>query len=160
MILPSLPNYVKKCKGMISLLHLRASSKLCNSKQRHPKQQRKKTFLISRAATVHFSTVQRGLLSVNTASQNSEPKSIIKVRVSSRKEGWAEMRGGERQTAAPRCRLGGRRWGCKRDLMVGWIREILVTMLNNYGSSRDQSAIDWTPQAFSAHSLGKQRLVN
>lgn len=71
----------------------------------------------------------------------------------------------------PRCRLGSWRWGSKRDLMVEWIREILVTMLNNYSSSRDQSSIDWTPQAFNTErkegerewereSLGKQRLVN
>lgn len=36
----------------------------------------------------------------------------------------------------PRCRLetpGDE--GVKKDLMVGWIREILVTMLNNYSSS-------------------------
>lgn len=42
------------------------------------------------------------------------------------------------------CRLG-LRWGCKRDLMVGWIIEIHITMLNNYSSSRDQSDADWTP---------------
>lgn len=45
------------------------------------------------------------------------------------------------------CRLAFRRWGCKRDLMVGWIIEILVTMLNNYSSSRDQSSADWTPSS-------------
>lgn len=51
--------------------------------------------------------------------------------------------------------------------MVEWIREILVTMLNNYSSSRDQSSIDWSPQAFNTErrkrereSLGKQRWVN
>lgn len=97
-------------------------------------------------------------LSVNKAFSKSTPKSIIKS--GCRQGGRGEPKWGRETNGAPRCRLGCRRWGCKRDLMVGWIREILVTMLNNYGSSRDQSAIDWTPQAFSTQSLGKQRLVN
>lgn len=97
-------------------------------------------------------------LSVNKAFSNSAPKSIIKSGCRQGRRG--EPKWGRETNGAPRCRLGCRRWGCKRDLMVGWIREILVTMLNNYGSSRDQSAIDWTPQAFSTQSLGKQRLVN
>lgn len=98
------------------------------------------------------------LLPVNKAFSNSAPKSIIKSGCRQGRRG--EPKWGRETNGAPRCRLGCRRWGCKRDLMVGWIREILVTMLNNYGSSRDQSTIDWTPQAFSTQSLGKQRLVN
>ncbi len=122
-----------------------------------PEQIQHKTFkfLLSDSPFVHSSV---RLLSVNKAFSNSAPKSIIKSGCRQGRRG--EPKWGRETNGAPRCRLGCRRWGCKRDLMVGWIREILVTMLNNYGSSRDQSAIDWTPQAFSTQSLGKQRLVN
>lgn len=115
----------------------------------------KLTFLHSNNPFEHTSV---RLLSVNKAFSNSAPKSIIKSGCRQGRRG--KLKWGRETNGAPRCRLGCRRWGCKRDLMVGWIREILVTMLNNYGSSRDQSAIDWTPQAFSTQSLGKQRLVN
>lgn len=134
------------------------SSTESKSKQKKKKEQEKKKLWNSFTAAVHLSTVQSGLVSVNKTFSNSAPKSIIKSGCCKGRRG--EPKWGRETNGAPRCRLGCRRWGCKRDLMVGWIREILVTMLNNYGSSRDQSTIDWTPQAFSTHSLGKQRLVN
>lgn len=122
-----------------------------------PAQIQQETFQFSHSdSPFEHSSVR--LLSVNKAFSNSAPKSIIKSGCRQGRRG--EPKWGRETNGAPRCRLGCRRWGCKRDLMVGWIREILVTMLNNYGSSRDQSAIDWTPQAFSTQSLGKQRLVN
>lgn len=99
-ILPSLPNCVQKCKRMISPLHLSRRGSLWAAwlKARTPKAAaqvpRKKTFPISCAATVHFSTVQRGLLSVNTAPQNSAPKSIIKVRGVVKEGGASRNEGG------------------------------------------------------------------
>ena len=120
-------------------------------------QAQRKTFKFL-SSDILFEDSSVRLLSVNKAFSNSVPKSIIKS--GCRQEGRGELKWGRETNGAPRCRLGCGRWGCKRDLMVGWIREILVTMLNNYGSSRDQSTIDWTPQAFSTQSLGKQRFVN
>lgn len=163
------PSHLFNCdqnliKSMFTFLHFscrsfstfglsRTESKLTQT----PAQIQRKTFeFLHSDSPLEHSSVR--LLSVNKAFSNSAPKSIIKSGCRQGRRG--EPKWGRETNGAPRCRLGCRRWGCKRDLMVGWIREILVTMLNNYGSSRDQSAIDWTPQAFSTHSLGKQRLVN
>lgn len=114
-------------------------------------------FLVQECSRIHSYCMAKFLWG-NKKFSNSSPKSIIKSGCRQGRRG--EPKWSRETNGAPRCRLGCWRWGCKRDLMVGWIREILVTMLNNYGSSRDQSTIDWTPQAFSTWSHGKQRLVN